>query len=85
VASENDIARRVIFYEASDLTVVSQSEEHLVAEVPAGHNHRPGDVLIGIPYHVCPTVALYERLPAVIDGKIAGDWKVIARDRCIGI
>lgn len=85
VASENDIARRVIFPEATDLTVVSQSEEHLVAEVPAGHSYRPGDVLIGLPYHVCPTVALYERLPVIVDGKQAGDWKVIARDRCIGI
>ena len=85
VASENDIIRRVIFSEASDLNVVSQSEEHLVAEAPVGHGYRPGDVLIGIPYHVCPTVALYERLPVIIEGRHNGFWKVIARDRCIGI
>lgn len=85
VASENDIARRIIFFEASDLSVVSQSEEHLVAESSAGHQYKPGDVLIGLPYHVCPTVALYERLPVIIDGKLAGEWKVIARDRSIGI
>jgi D-serine deaminase-like pyridoxal phosphate-dependent protein len=85
VAAENDIGRRVVFFEATDLTVVSQSEEHLVADAPVGHGHRPGDVLMGIPYHVCPTVALYERLPAIIDGKHSGDWKVVARDRCIGL
>lgn len=85
VAAENDIARRVVFPEAYDLQSVSQSEEHLVTEVPAGHGYRPGDVLIGIPYHVCPTVALYDRLPEVIDGRLKGYWKVVARDRSIGI
>lgn len=85
VAAENDIARRIVFLEATDLEVVSQSEEHLVADAPAGHGHKPGDVLFGIPYHVCPTVALYERLPVIMDGKRSGDWKVIARDRSIGI
>ena len=85
VAAENDISRRIVFAEASDLKPVSQSEEHLVAEAPAGHGYRPGDVLIGIPYHVCPTVALYERLPAVVNGKLSGEWMVVARDRRIGI
>lgn len=85
VASENDIARRIVFFDAKDLRVVSQSEEHLVADVPEGHGYKPGDVLMGIPYHVCPTVALYERLPAIIDGKCKGEWRVIARDRSIGI
>lgn len=85
VASENDIARRVIFPEATDLTVLSQSEEHLVAEAPIGHAYRPGDVLVGIPYHVCPTVALFERLPVVVDGRLSGEWMVVARDRRIGI
>lgn len=85
VAAENDIARRVVFFEASDLRPVSQSEEHLVTEAPAGHAYRPGDVLMGIPYHVCPTVALYERLPVVVAGKLDGYWKVTARDRNIGI
>jgi D-serine deaminase-like pyridoxal phosphate-dependent protein len=85
VAAENDIARRVVFPDASDLRPVSQSEEHLVAEAPAGHGYRPGDVLIGIPYHVCPTVALYERMPAVVGGRLEGYWKVVARDRSIGV
>lgn len=85
VAAENDIARRVIFPEAPHLTLISQSEEHLVAEAPEGHGHRPGDVLVGIPYHVCPTVALYECLSVVVDGRVAGSWKVTARDRSIGL
>jgi D-serine deaminase-like pyridoxal phosphate-dependent protein len=81
VAAENDISRRVYFPEAPALKPVGQSEEHLVMEAPEGHGFRPGDVLYGIPYHVCPTVALYERLVVVEDGMVNGDWKVAARSR----
>lgn len=84
VAAENDIARRVVFPDAPELRPVSQSEEHLVVEAPEGHGYRPGDVLYGIPYHICPTVALYDRMPSAVDGRITGSWAVVARDRSIG-
>jgi hypothetical protein len=42
-----------------------------------------GDRLYALPYHVCPTVNLYERLHVVEEGKITGCWKNIARDRTI--
>jgi len=85
VAAENDLSRRVVFPDAPELKLVAQSEEHLVAEGSEGHRHRPGDVLYGIPYHICPTVALYERMAVVVDGRLSGHWKVVARDRTIGI
>jgi len=85
VAAENDISRRVFFPEAPDLKPVGQSEEHLVMEAPEGHHFKPGDLLYGIPYHICPTVALYERLISVENGEVTGDWKVIARDRYINL
>jgi D-serine deaminase-like pyridoxal phosphate-dependent protein len=85
VASENEIGKRVFFPDAPTLRPVSQSEEHLVMEAPAGHGYRPGDVLYGIPYHICPTVALYESLVAVEDGKVSGEWKVIARARRLSV
>jgi D-threonine aldolase len=44
-----------------------------------------GDVLIGIPYHICPTVALYERAFIVENGGINGEWKTIARDRYLNL
>jgi D-serine deaminase-like pyridoxal phosphate-dependent protein len=81
VAAENELARRVYFPDAPGLRPVGQSEEHLVMEAPEGHGYQPGDVLYGIPYHVCPTVALYDRLVAVDKGEICGDWKVAARNR----
>jgi D-serine deaminase-like pyridoxal phosphate-dependent protein len=64
---------------------VGQSEEHLVVEAGPGHNYRIGDVLYGVPYHICPTVALYERAVTIEDGLTTGEWKNVARDRKISV
>ena len=64
---------------------VLQNEEHLVLEAGAGHSYKVGDILYGIPFHICPTVALYERAITVEEGKITGEWKIVARDRKITI
>jgi D-serine deaminase-like pyridoxal phosphate-dependent protein len=85
VAAENEISKRIFFLNAPDIFPISQSEEHLVCGATNGHHYKPGDVLYGIPYHICPTVALYERVDIVEDGKIAGQWKNIARDRKISV
>ena len=85
VAAENEIGRRVFFLNATNLTLLSQSEEHLVCEVEKDHSYKPGDVLYGIPYHICPTVALYERAFTVARGKLTGEWKNIARDRILTV
>lgn len=85
VAAENELTRRVSFLNAPDLKAVSQSEEHLVLEAGAGHSFKPGDVLYGIPQHICPTVALYEKAITVENTIASGEWRIIARDRSIGI
>jgi D-serine deaminase-like pyridoxal phosphate-dependent protein len=85
VAAENEIGRRVFFLNAPDLNPVGQSEEHMVCEVGSNHNHKTGEVLYGLPYHICPTVALYERVYTIEDRKITGEWRNIARDRKITI
>jgi D-serine deaminase-like pyridoxal phosphate-dependent protein len=81
VAAENELGRRVYFPEAPELVPVGQSEEHLVMEAPTGHPYCPGDLLYGIPYHICPTVALYDKLVVVEDGEAIGFWEVAARHR----
>ena len=83
VAAENEIGKRVFFPDAPDLKPVSQSEEHLVLFAGEGHAYQVGDVLYGIPFHVCPTVALYERAITVENGRTSGEWKIVARDRRI--
>ena len=84
VAAENELAKRVFFPAHPELKALSQSEEHLVLETAPGHAFHPGDVLIGIPYHICPTVALHESLIAIENGVVTGEWKVEARKRKIG-
>lgn len=85
IAAENTLDKRVYFLNAPDLKFLSQSEEHLVAEVPLDHSYKIGDVLYGIPYHICPTVALYERALVIDKRKVTDEWKIIARDRKINI
>lgn len=85
VAAENEITRRVFFPDAPSLKPVGQSEEHLVLEAGAGHSFKTGDLLYGIPFHICPTVALYERAITIENGKISGEWMIVARDRKITV
>jgi D-serine deaminase-like pyridoxal phosphate-dependent protein len=85
VASENEITKRVYFPEHPTLLPVGQSEEHLVMEAGEGHGFKPGDILFGIPYHVCPTIALHESLYAIEDNQLTGEWKVLARKRIMNV
>ncbi len=81
VAAENEIGKRIYFPKWPDLIPIGQSEEHLVMDAGANHGFKVGDVLIGIPYHICPTVALYEKVFVVENNQIIGEWKTTARDR----
>jgi D-serine deaminase-like pyridoxal phosphate-dependent protein len=42
-----------------------------------------GDVLYAVPFHVCPTAALYDRAFAIENRKVTAHWKTAARDRII--
>jgi D-serine deaminase-like pyridoxal phosphate-dependent protein len=81
IAAENELAKRVSFLNVQGLRPVGQSEEHLVLETGAGAAMHIGDVLYGVPFHICPTVALYDRAYTVEDGRVTGEWAAAARDR----
>jgi D-serine deaminase-like pyridoxal phosphate-dependent protein len=85
VAAENEIGRRVFFPTDESLVAVSQSEEHLVLRNEGTKAYTIGDVLYGIPFHICPTVALYEGVITIENGNATGEWITIARDRKISI
>lgn len=85
IASENTLTNRVYFLNASDLEPVGHSEEHLVLKAAGGHAYKVGDVLYGVPHHICPTVALHETMVPVIDRKAVGSWNVVSRKRKISI
>lgn len=83
IASENPLPNRVYFLNDADAKPVSHSEEHMVLNVPDASVYKPGDVLYGVPVHICPTVNLYERAVLVENGQATTLWRVTARDRMI--
>lgn len=83
LASENPLANRVYFLNDADARPVSHSEEHMVLNVPDASVYQPGDVLYGVPVHICPTVNLYERAVLVENAQATTLWRVTARDRMI--
>ena len=82
VASENPLPR-VHFLNAPQAKPLAQSEEHLSLQVPDSSAYKIGDVLYGVPVHICPTVALYDKALVVENHQLTDSWKVIARDRVI--
>jgi D-serine deaminase-like pyridoxal phosphate-dependent protein len=84
IAAENPLPR-VHFLNAPEAQPISQSEEHLVVRVSQSSDYQLGDVFYGIPVHICPTCALYERAQVVENKQVIGTWKVVARDRSIRI
>ena len=85
VAAENELGKRIFFLNVNDLNPVGHSEEHLVLEAKKDHGYKTGDVLYGMPYHICPTVALYERATIIENNKAVGEWKMMARDKMISL
>ena len=80
VAAENPHPRvRLIGLE--DAVAVSQSEEHLVVQTDRASKFPVGTPVLGIPKHVCPTVALYQRVVAKHEDGAMRRWEVVARDR----
>ncbi len=85
IAAENNLDNRVYFLNAPGLKFISQSEEHLVVETSDDHSYKIGEVFYGLPVHICPTVALYERALIIENNEVSGEWKIIARDRKINV
>ncbi len=81
VASDPPVGRRVVFPELRDARELLHNEEHLVLETSRADKFRPGDELLAIPRHICPTTALHREAYVVSEGKLVGCWPVTARDR----
>jgi D-serine deaminase-like pyridoxal phosphate-dependent protein len=85
IAAENDLDKRVTFLNAQGVQFVGHSEEHLVIKTPETEQFKIGDVLYGLPVHICPTCNLYDRANIITDARITAEWKIIARDRVINV
>lgn len=76
---------RVSFLNLPDARPVMHNEEHLVVETDRAEAFAPGDCLYGLPWHICPTVALHAEAQVIDGGATAGAWKVAARDRRLSL
>jgi D-serine deaminase-like pyridoxal phosphate-dependent protein len=85
IASENPLSHRVTFLNASNLQPIGHSEEHMVFKVEDGKDYNVGEVLYGVPYHICPTVALHDRATIVENNSIVEYWNTVSRNRKITI
>lgn len=84
IAAENPHPR-VHFLNLPEAKAIMHSEEHLVLETPHAAEFEIGDVLYGVPWHICPTVALHAYANVVTDGKVTDQWKVEARNRILSV
>ncbi|MCF6313609.1 MAG: D-TA family PLP-dependent enzyme [Verrucomicrobiales bacterium] len=87
VAPENPLDKRVkLFGPLADGELIGQSEEHLVVKTDKVNDFAVGDVVYGLPWHICPTVALHMEAVLIRDGKASGErWHVKCRDRRLTI
>jgi len=85
IASENTIDKRVYFLNAEGLTPIGHSEEHMVLKTNGSHSFKVGDVLYGIPHHICPTVNLYDSPNIIENGRYVGNWETVSRKRRITV
>jgi len=80
---------RLKFLDRGPVVERSHSEEHLV--VSPGDlsrfskdnpvHFRVGDLVYALPRHICPTMALHERVYVVMEGHVSDTWEVAARTR----
>jgi 3-hydroxy-D-aspartate aldolase len=89
IASENPHPRVILFGHAAESPLaarfVGHSEEHLVLETPDAEALSVGDCLFGIPWHICPTVALHAETLVVVGRRVVDRWVIQARARRISI
>lgn len=76
---------RVEILDLENQSIVGQYEEHLVVSVPDTSKYVVGQPFFAVPYHICPTVNLYETLVVIREGNIAETWAVQARNRKITV
>jgi D-serine deaminase-like pyridoxal phosphate-dependent protein len=81
VASEMKDHPPVWFPQLHEAELAGHSEEHLVLKTSDANNLMPGDVLYGLPWHICPTVAMHEKAGIVNNHTVTEFWEIASRER----
>ena len=85
VAADPPKGARVFFPDLQNAVQDSHNEEHMGLITPDASDYKPGDVLLAIPMHICPTSALYDKVAIIEKGKVTDFWEVTSRNRKISI
>lgn len=84
-ASDPPAGRRLSFPQLPDAEEILQNEEHLVLRTSQAESLQPGQCLLAIPRHICPTTALHQQVYVVAENRLQEVWSVAARDRKLTI
>ena len=76
---------RVLFLNLPEVSATAHNEEHLVVQTANADAFKVGDCLYGIPWHICPTVALHSEAVVIENGVATQRWKIVGRERKITI
>lgn len=72
---------RVNFLNISNYSFTGHNEEHMVISTPEAHKFNTGDVVYGIPWHICPTIDRHDIATVVRDSVATEEWSILARKR----
>ncbi len=86
IASESPVDRRVSLHAAGldeplSFEPLIHSEEHLTVRTGLADRFSIGDVLLAVPYHICPTCALHQQFIVIDEGNIVAYWPITERSR----
>lgn len=81
VAADPPKGARIYLPDLPDAVQDLHSEEHMGLITESADRYEPGDVLMAIPMHICPTAALYDQVAVIDGGRIVDYWEVTSRNR----
>jgi D-serine deaminase-like pyridoxal phosphate-dependent protein len=85
IASDPPAGQRFVLLDLPDARAVAQNEEHLVIETAQADRLQPGDEVLAIPTHVCPTVSMHQQAYLIEKGRLTDIWDITARGRVLSV
>ncbi len=76
---------RAVIFGMEHAKIVMHNEEHMVFSVDVDKMPEIGDELFLLPFHICPTVSLYNVANVIESGKLTNVYKIDARNRVLNI
>lgn len=69
------------FPQIPDAVIDMHSEEHMVISTSEAQRWSIGDLVFAMPYHICPGMALHDKVMVIEKGTYNAFWPLPARDR----